>query len=173
MAEVQNLLLDQLNIRNGSKGLAPTSLQEASPCANCSRFDYIELDCHVMAIQGQKIFRQGPSGGPTQQGRNNYPGTYPNYFNTPVFNNSSQNIGFRRNNNQTYPPQYNGQQQQQSYPNQRESSFVSPTQPQAYIRSDHRCNLAINGTNDADELTRVRDTRLHQDEHQTDDRRKG
>ena len=66
MAEVQNLLLDRLNICNGSEGLAPVSLQEASPCANCSRFDHIELDCPVMAIQGQNMFRQGPSGGPTQ-----------------------------------------------------------------------------------------------------------
>ena len=31
MVEVQNLLLDQLNIRNGSEGLTPVSLQEASP----------------------------------------------------------------------------------------------------------------------------------------------
>ena len=50
MADVQNLLMDRLNIRNGSKGLTPVSLQEASPCANCSRFDHIELDCPVMAI---------------------------------------------------------------------------------------------------------------------------
>ena len=41
MAEVQNLLLDRLNIRNGSEGLAPVSLQEASPCATCSRFDHV------------------------------------------------------------------------------------------------------------------------------------
>ena len=68
MVEVQNLLLDRLNIRNGSKGLAPVSLQEASPCANCLRFDYVELDCPMMAIQGQNMFRQGPSGGQTQQG---------------------------------------------------------------------------------------------------------
>ena len=33
MAEVQNLLLDRLNIRNGSEGLALVSLQETSPCA--------------------------------------------------------------------------------------------------------------------------------------------
>ena len=65
MAEVQNLLLDRLNIHNGSEGLAPASLQEVSSCANCSRFDHIELDCHVMAIQGQGMFRQGPSGGST------------------------------------------------------------------------------------------------------------
>ena len=89
MAEVQNLLLDRLNICNGSEGLAPVSLQEASPCANYSRFNHIELDCPVMAIQGQNMFRQGPSGGPTQQGRPNYPGTYPNYYNTPIYNNSS------------------------------------------------------------------------------------
>ena len=66
MVEVQNLLLDRLNIRNGSERLARVSLQEASPCANCSRLDHIELDCPVMAIQGQGMFRQVPSGGPTQ-----------------------------------------------------------------------------------------------------------
>ena len=68
MAEVQNLLLDRLNIRNDSEGLAPVSLQEASPCVTCSRFDHVELDCPVMAIQGQGMYRQGPSGGPSQQG---------------------------------------------------------------------------------------------------------
>ena len=58
MAEVQNLLLDRLNIRNGSEGLAPISLQEASACATCSRLDHVELDCPVMAIQGQGMYRQ-------------------------------------------------------------------------------------------------------------------
>ena len=66
MAEVQNLLLDRLNLRNGFEGLAPISLQEASPCATCSRFNHVELDCPVMAIQGQNMYRQGPSGGPSQ-----------------------------------------------------------------------------------------------------------
>ena len=129
MAEVQNLLLDRLNIRNGSEGLAPVSLQEASPCATCSRFDHVELDSPVMAIQGQGMYRQGLSGGPSQHGRPNYPGNYPNQYNTPVFNNSSQNNGYRRNNDQPHPPQYNSQQ---NYPNQRPSSFIPPTQPQAY-----------------------------------------
>ena len=50
MAEIQNLLLDRLNICNGSEGLTPVSLQEAPPCANCSRFDHIELDYPVMEI---------------------------------------------------------------------------------------------------------------------------
>ena len=50
MVEVQNLLLDRLNICNGSEGLIPVSLQEASPCMTCSRFDHVELDCPVMAI---------------------------------------------------------------------------------------------------------------------------
>ena len=134
MAEVHNLLLDRLNISNGSKGLALVSLQEASPCETCSRFDHVKLDCPVMAIQGQNTFRQGPSGGPTQQGQPNFPGTYPNYYNTPVFNNSLQNNGFRRNKDQSYPPPYNGQQQQ-NYPNQRQSSFVPPTQPQAFTQA--------------------------------------
>ena len=105
MVEVQNLLLDRLNIRNGSEGLTPISLQEASPCATCSRFDHVKLDCPVMAIQGQGMYRQGPSGGPSQQGRPNYPGNYPNQYITPIFNNSSQNNGYRRNKNQPYPPQ--------------------------------------------------------------------
>ena len=52
MAEVQNLYLDRLNICNSSQGLAPISLQEASSCANCSRFDHVELDCPVIVIQG-------------------------------------------------------------------------------------------------------------------------
>ena len=69
MVEVQNLLLYRLNISKGSEGLAPVSLQEASLCANCSRFNHIELDYTVMVIQGQGMFRQGPSRGPTQQGR--------------------------------------------------------------------------------------------------------
>ena len=139
MAEVQNLLLDRLNIRNGSEGLTPVLLQEASPCATCSRFDHVELDCPVIAIQGQSMYRQGPSGGPSQKGRPNYPGTYPNQYNTPIFNNSSQNNGCRRNNDQPYAPQSNGQQ---PYPNQRQSSFVPPTQPQAYTQAPRQTTSA-------------------------------
>ena len=136
MVEVENILLDWLNIRNGFEGLALVSLQEASPCANCSRFNHIELDCPVMQIQGEGMFRQGPSEGPTQQGRPNYLGTYPNYYNTHVFNNPVQNTRFRRNYDQPSPPSYNGEQQQhEPYVNQRQSSFVPPTQPQAYTQA--------------------------------------
>ena len=141
MAEVQNLLLDRLDIHNSSKGLALVSLQEASPCATCLRFDHVKLDCPVMAIQGQVMYRQGPSGGPSQQGRPYYPGNYPNQFNTPVFNNSLQNNGYSRNNDQPYPPQYNGQK---NYPNQRQSSFVPPTQPQAYTQAPCQTTPASN-----------------------------
>ena len=66
MVEVQSLLLDRLNICNDFEELAPISIQEVLPCFNCSRFDHFELDCPVMAIVGQGIHRQGPSGGPTQ-----------------------------------------------------------------------------------------------------------
>ena len=116
MAEVHNLLLDRLNIYNGSEGLAPISLQEASPCANCSRFNHVKLECPIMVIQGQGMFRQGSSGGPTQQGQQNFPGAYPNYYNTPVFNNPSQHVGFQRNNDEPYS---NQRQHQQPYVNQR------------------------------------------------------
>ena len=66
MAEVQNLILDQLNIRKGSKGLSPVWLQEASLCANCLRFDHVKLESPLMTIQGQDMYRQGPPGGATQ-----------------------------------------------------------------------------------------------------------
>ena len=68
MAEVHNLLLDRLNIRNGSEGLAPIALQEVSPCAHCSRLDHVEMDCPIMAIQGQGMYRQCPLAGQSQQG---------------------------------------------------------------------------------------------------------
>ena len=85
------------------------------------------------------MYRQGPSGGPNQQGRPNYPSNYPNQYNSPVFNNSLQTNGYRRNNDQPYPPQYNGQQ---NYPNQRQSSFVPPTQPQAYTQAPRQITPA-------------------------------
>ena len=68
MAEVENLLLDQFHICNGSKELAPVALQEASLCAHCSRLDHVEIECAIMAIQGQGMYRQGPLGEQGQQG---------------------------------------------------------------------------------------------------------
>ena len=62
MAEVQNLLLDRFHICHGSEGLAPVSLQEASPCAHCSRFDHVEMDCPIMAIQEQGHVSTRPIG---------------------------------------------------------------------------------------------------------------
>ena len=88
--EVQNLLLDRFHIRNGSEGLAPVALQEASPCAHCSHLDHVEMDCPIMAIQGQGMYRQGPPGGQSQHGKPNYQGIYPTYFNNPVYNNPMQ-----------------------------------------------------------------------------------
>ena len=109
MTKVHNLLLDRLHIHNGSEGLAPIALQEASPCAHCSRLNHVKLDSPVMAIQGQGMYRQGPQGGPSQHGRSTYTGAYPNYYNNnPIFyNNPSQHAGLRRNVDQAYPPSYN------------------------------------------------------------------
>ena len=50
MAEVHNLLLDRFHIRNGSEGLTPVALQDASPCAHCSHLDHVEMDCPIMEI---------------------------------------------------------------------------------------------------------------------------
>ena len=112
MAEVQNLLLDRFHISNGSEGLAPVALQEASSCIHCSCRDHVEMDCLIMAIQGQGMYRQGQRGGQIQQGRPNYQGTYLAYFNNTVYNNPmQQQQGFRRNTDQSYPPYSTGQQQ--------------------------------------------------------------
>ena len=54
MVKYNNFLMDRLNIHNGYEGLAPLSLQEVSPCANCSRFVHVKLDCPVMVIQAQE-----------------------------------------------------------------------------------------------------------------------
>ena len=57
MVEVENLLLDRFHILNRSEGLALAALQEVSPCAHCSRLDHVEMDCPIMAIQGQGMNR--------------------------------------------------------------------------------------------------------------------
>ena len=66
MAEVHNLLLDRFHIQNSLEGLAPIALQDASPCAHCSRLDHVEMDFPIMEIQGQGMYRQGPPGGPSK-----------------------------------------------------------------------------------------------------------
>ena len=51
MVGVQNLLLGWFHIRNGSEGLAPVALQEASPCARCSRLNHVEIHCPTGTIE--------------------------------------------------------------------------------------------------------------------------
>ena len=162
MAEVQNLVLDRFHIRHGSEGLTPVALQEASPCAHCSRLDHVEMDFPIMAIQGQGIYRQGPQPGQIQQGRPNYEGTHQNYFNNLVYNpmQQQQQQGLRRNTDQTYPPYSTGQQQdsqQQPFTNSRQSTYIPPQQSynqvprptdRAICRSDSGCTLSVDGTNE-------------------------
>ena len=101
MAEVQNLLLDWFHICNRSEGLPPVALQEALPCAHCSHLDHVEMDCPIMAIQGQACIDKAHQEGNYQQGQPNIPnyqGTYPTYLNNHVYNNPmQQQQGFRRN----------------------------------------------------------------------------
>ena len=56
LTEAQNLIMDSLKVRPGSDGLAPVSHIDVSPCSHCSSFEHVELDCPVMAIQGQFPF---------------------------------------------------------------------------------------------------------------------
>ena len=51
--------------------------------------------------------RQGPQGRPSQQGWQNYPAVYSNYYNNLIFhNNPLQPSRFRRNTDKTYPATY-------------------------------------------------------------------
>ena len=75
LTEAQNLIMDSLKIRPGSDGLAPVSHVDVSPCWHCSSFEHVELDCPVMAIQGQFPFWPNPTTYPglSQMGRSTYP----------------------------------------------------------------------------------------------------
>ena len=87
-----------------------------------------------MAIQGQGMYRQGPPGGQSQQGRPSYQGTHPTYFNNHVYHNPMQHQqqqGFRRNADQMYHPYSTDQQQnsqQQPYANARQSTYIPSQQ---------------------------------------------
>ena len=79
------------------------------------------------------MYRQGPLGGQSQQGRPSYQGTHPTYFNNPIYHNpmQQQQQGFTRNTDQMYPPYSTGQQQnsqQQPYANARQSTYIPPQQ---------------------------------------------
>ena len=57
LTEAQNLIMDSLKVRPGSDDLEPLSHVDVSQCSHCSSFEHVELDCPVMAIQGQFPFR--------------------------------------------------------------------------------------------------------------------
>ena len=61
LKEAQNLIMDSLKIRPGYDGLALVSHVDVLPCSHCSSFEHVELDCPVMAIQGQFPFRPNPT----------------------------------------------------------------------------------------------------------------
>ena len=94
LTEAQNLMMDSLKIRPGSDGLAPVSHVDISPCLHCSSFAHVELDCPMMAIQGQFPFRPNPTTYPglSQAGRSNY-----------------SNQGYSSFHNPSYVQQWNGQ----------------------------------------------------------------
>ena len=94
LTEAQNLIMDSLKIRPGFDGLAPVSHVDVSPCSPCSSFEHVELDCRVMAIQGQFPFRPNPTTylGLSHAGRSSY-----------------LNQGYSSFHNPTYAQQRNGQ----------------------------------------------------------------
>ena len=84
LIEAHDLIMDSLNIRPGSDGLAPAAHSDVLPCSHCSSFEHVELDCPVMAIQGLFSFRQNPTTYPglSQAGRSHYPNKgYTDYHN--------------------------------------------------------------------------------------------
>ena len=87
LTEAQNLIMDSLKIRPGSDGLAPVSHVDVSRCSHCSSFEHVELDCPVMAIQGQFPFRPNPTTYPclSQAGRLTYPNKGYSSFHNPTY----------------------------------------------------------------------------------------
>ena len=75
LTEAQNLIMDSLKVRPGSDCLAPVSHVDISSCSHCSSFEHVELDCPVMAFQGQFPFQPNPTTYPglSQAGRSTYP----------------------------------------------------------------------------------------------------
>ena len=94
MAEVQNLLLNKLKIKNGSEGLAPATHDEMADCAPYSSFEHVEIECPVMPVYGQGA---PPHGSPYQPGR--APHSMQANYNNPGYYISSphQLSGFGRN----------------------------------------------------------------------------
>ena len=137
------------------------------------------VDCLVIAIQGQGMYRQCSSGGLTQQGWPSYPGSYRNYYNKFFFNkNPSKNARLggtkiKISSNMQHPSATTSTTLHKSKtvdvcPNTT-SLQSSPTTECTSIRLDPRSNLTINGANELDELTRGQDIRLHQDKRAAHD----
>ena len=87
LTEAQNLIMDSLKIRPGSDGLALVSHVDVSSCSHCSSFEHVELDCPVMAIQGQFPLRPNPTTYPglSQAGRSHYPNQGYSSFHNPSY----------------------------------------------------------------------------------------
>ena len=87
LTEAQNLIMDSLKIRPVSDCLAPVSHVDVSPCSHCSSFEHVELDCPVMAIQGQFPFQPNPTTylGLSQAGRSTYPNQGYSSFHNPTY----------------------------------------------------------------------------------------
>ena len=79
--------MDSLKSRPGSDGLAPVSHVDVSSCLHCSSFENVELDCPVMAIQGQFSFWPNPTTYPglSQAGRSTCPNQGYFSFHNPTY----------------------------------------------------------------------------------------
>ena len=126
LTEAQNLTMDSLKIRTSSDGLALVSHVDVSPCSHCSSFEHVELDCPVMAIQGQFSFRPNPTTYPglSQAGRSTYPNQGYSSFHNPTY--AQQRSGQHTSYHQPYgsAPQHMG--------NPRLTSFTPRYYPSGY-----------------------------------------
>ena len=87
LTEAQNLIMDSFKVRPGSDGLAPVSHVDISPCLHFSSFEHVELDCPVMAIQGQFSFRPNHTiyPGLSKAGRSTYLNQGYSSFHNPTY----------------------------------------------------------------------------------------
>ena len=75
LTQAQNLTMDSLKIRSGSKGLVLVAHSDADPCLQCSNFRHVKLDCPMMEIQGPYPYQPNPTTyvGLSKAGRSRYP----------------------------------------------------------------------------------------------------
>ena len=177
LTNAQNLIMDSLKIRPGSPGLAPVSHSDVSLYSRCSNVEHVELDCHVMAIQGPVPFRPNPMPYPglSQAGRYHHPKEGYSNYNNPSYvqQQSGQHTSYHQPFGSAQQPMGNLRQTQftSGFP---QESILSPTVPPPITSADSimsaLAQMMSKLTNVSDRLDRVKGAKAQSYDASTDQR---